>query len=364
MRKIYRKTNHSCQPPRHDRKEYSKPQVKYSVHLVINLKIIKQTVIKQKMEAVHVMLLSSMKESTAQQFTRMLGRVCTGVTRQQPHAYYLNFIHDTEAVEAYMNDPNNFASRTGTDGTVPHTTRKNYYNALQAYARIITPFNRDTYDFYKNKMMECNAMYKERSLEQRLEGEEADRWPTYEEFEQNVLMLDEMAKDDPDDLSLHLKWLLYNIYDELKDICVLRLDFVYSTRINITEGNCYQNGYLIFNDYKTHGTYGAHFIKLPDTLTQKIETSLRKWSRTHLFPKVVRKKIKDEAMSQPLASSFVKSAWVASFIPKTPTADDVRSTLTTRFFNTHLDILSRKKFANASMSSRDTMERFYYKVHE
>lgn len=315
------------------------------------------------MQGVEVMLLSSMKPNTAHMFTQMIGKVCKGVTRHQPHAFHLSFIHDTSAVETFLEDPANFRSRADDTDSVPHTTKKNYYNALQAYARVVVPFRQETYDFYRNKVMECNATYRDNSLQQRLEGKEVERWPTYEEFSENVRLLEELVGDNPDDVVDHMKWLLYSIYDGLKDTCVLRLDFVYSTRTSLAQGNCYDKGHLIFNDYKTHGTYGAKFIKLPEELVKKIETSLSKWPRTYLFPKLVRKKIKDEPMTQPGASQFVKSAWVATFIPKTPTADDIRSSLTTRFFNIHKDILSRESFANQSMSGRDTMERFYYKVH-
>ena len=95
-------------------------------------------------------------------------------------------------------------------------------------------------------------------------------------------------------------------------------------------------------------------------LSEILEDSYRRFPRRYLFP--VRTDT-NKPMVQANAARFVESAWILNK-EKGPSANDIRSALTTRFFLLNMDIVSRERFARRSMSNYQNMEAQYFKVHE
>lgn len=319
------------------------------------------------MEDLTILFMERMKPSTAALFSQRLDKVCKGLGLGEVSRSRLFFIHDTQRVEDWISDPRNLHSRNGPSTIVSVTTKKNYYNALQAGARVVIPYKQETYDFYQNKTHDCNAQVRETAYNQTLDNAETQRWPTYVEFMRNLEILDNEHTRKPWDDLIHLKWLLYSLYDSLKDTCVLRLDVVYTVRFGETDDedvNYLEGNKLVFNNYKTSDKYGQHVITLPTDMANKFKESWNEWPRDYLFPRIIHGQMMNIPMHQSEASKFVKSAWILSDSNKSPTADDVRSCLTTRFFHLNPDIMTRDRFARMSMSSRPLMEMYYYKVHE
>lgn len=224
----------------------------------------------------------------------------------------------------------------------------------------------------QDRIKRANNMRTGDNMQQRLMGHEEKRWKTSEELYENHKLLEQRAMQRPDKFMDHLKYLLYAVYIHMQDTCVFRLDLVHKmafgyrgddkpTPNQVRLGKRGELAAFILTEYKTSGTYGNKFIEATPELTGILEDSYSRFPRPYLFPC-------GHDMTKPMkpstASGFVKSCWV---LTKTddkgkPTADDIRSALTTRFFKQHPDLISRDRFAALSMSSTRTMEMNYLKL--
>lgn len=207
---------------------------------------------------------------------------------------------------------------------------------------------------------------------QRLDKREVGRWPSYEEVEANRDVLCRLWFSNSKKKCLHFKWLLYQLFCAMKDVCVFRLDVVYMTRL-VTEvpPEGFQDktvNYIVVGDtssvlymfhFKTSDSHGFKKIELVDEFHILLKESLRLFPRTWFVPSM---RDPHKPLSKPHASAFVKDCWVLDDRPDKPTADDLRSSITTRFFSTHQRIVERDVFASASCSSRPNMEMYYYKA--
>lgn len=225
--------------------------------------------------------------------------------------------------------------------------------------------------FYDGNIRELNAEKRDVDRTQTLAGREEQRWKSVEQLEANMDRLFTLSREAPLDATRHFRYLIYALYIYMKEVCAFRLDVVYSLRF--TAFDSYQNrayncivlpsdgvstGTLIMNDYKTSKSHGTVKLTLPSSLVSILSDSLTRFPRTWFVPST-------RDFSTPLhsshASRFVKQAWVLDSTDG-PTADDVRSAITTKFFAEHPGLIERDVFAFRSMSSRDTMERCYYKI--
>ena len=220
-------------------------------------------------------------------------------------------------------------------------------------------------------MKSSNDMKHSADKQQLLAGMEQDRWKGAVHLERNLKALTELSTRRPNDFLTHLRFLLYAICLGMKDICVFRLDLVYKTVIgfkgdtadatnHVTLGKTGEPATFTFTDYKTSSKYGENIIEAPMDVTATLEDSFRRFPRRFLFPQ---RSDYNSPMTHTNASSFVRSAWILTK-EKGPSADDIRSALTTRFYLLNTAIIPRERFARKSMTSPFVLEKNYYKIHE
>jgi len=257
-----------------------------------------------------------------------------------------------------------------------HDARINWCCVLKNAADMVDPESSDiglqpVRNFAREVTISSNLEKKDQNKQQKLMYQEVGRWKGAVDLERNLKALEEASKARPDDFLLHLRYLLYALYLGMKDICVFRLDVVYKTVIgykgdtadadnHVTLGRRGEPATFTFTDYKTTGHYGTTLTEAPKELSEILEDSYRRFPRRYLFP--VRTDT-NKPMVQANAARFVESAWILNK-EKGPSANDIRSALTTRFFLLNMDIVSRERFARRSMSNYQNMEAQYFKVHE
>lgn len=256
----------------------------------------------------------------------------------------------------------------------PHvSSRANYFKALVPLCRAFD-LSKEVRDAYSSAIHECNEVSSLEVREQRLDRREVGRWPTFGELSANLDALDALRHQRPNSKHVHLKYVLYFLYLSMKDICAFRVDIAYMCRLctmgspdDVDDGATNRialdpvhkwHALLFMVNYKTSGTYGSKVIPLSSECSVMLHESFEYFPRPWLITMF---HDRQSHMSQSGASTFVKNCWVLDDRPDKPTADDIRSSIVTRFFDAHPRIVDRDVFANNSCSSRQTMEMYYYK---
>jgi len=275
-------------------------------------------------------------------------------------------------IESWLRDPSNVKSRSG-DDTGKDVSKNTYYKALNAVCQAYIPGD-PVIEYYQNRMHEINEDAKEIDAQQDLTNMECARWPSPPEIIKNQRMLWTMTVLCPMSFYWFSRYLLYLLYVSMMDHCVFRLDVVYKTFVkhrgnfDITDANYDQLNFiryddkgscLVMNDYKTSDTHGTREIELSPVFHMMLMTSLNRFPRTWLFPDS-----NGEQMKQGMASRFVKTCWIADERENKPTADDIRTSLTTRFFILNDTYLKRDMFARNSLVTKDNMEFYYHKIND
>lgn len=257
-----------------------------------------------------------------------------------------------------------------------HDCRIMYCCTLKHVINMVDPTSQDG-DLNKIKaaitaiMKSSNDVKHSADKQQLLAGLEQDRWRGAVDLERNLKALTELSSQRPNDFLTHLRFLLYAICLGMKDICVFRLDLIYKTVIgykgdtadaanHVTLGKTGEPAIFTFTDYKTSAKYGENIIEAPMDVTATLEDSYRRFPRRYLFPQ---RSDYGTPMTHNNASSFVRSAWILTK-DKGPSADDIRSALTTRFYLLNSAIIPRERFARKSMTSPFVLEKNYYKIYE
>lgn len=226
----------------------------------------------------------------------------------------------------------------------------------------------EAYNILGGNIHKANTDKNSGTRQQTLDGSEQDSWKTVDQLEANMRALHVKVEQRPSDYGIHLKFLAYAMFLLLKDVMVFRLDLLYNTVVCLPDemdqhdiclvlDQAAQSVYLVFNNYKTSATYGRVRVNIPGDLNVILAGSFNMFPRSYLFTKL---SDRDSLMQQSTASSFLRSAWVLDGV--SPTAQNIRSALATRFFRIRGDVISRDAFAERSMVNRGTMELNYVKM--
>lgn len=300
------------------------------------------------------------RKSTADQYIRTLSRLSRDIGLNSPATY--DWICDEDTLPEIV--------RTLDGLTV--SGQLVAYAALMVVLCVLYDDNHSypvshAREIYDDKIKSLNKEKRETDNHQDLRGKEQGRWKSYDALERNTSELRRLSAEAPLDALRHFKFLLYALFIYMKDICALRLDVVYTTRLTSVPipGENYflippsGAGFLVMNTFKTSNRHGEVRLTLPTDFVVILRDSYDRFPRSWFIPS-------SRDYSLPLhvtnASKLVKQAWVLSKSSDGPTADDIRSAVTTRFFVNNPSIIARDAFAARSMSSRDTMERCYYKL--
>lgn len=317
------------------------------------------------------------RRSTAEQYVSKLLRLATVMavcSMVGPHYTEPNWkwLYKTDEIDEWLDDVENLCPRNGGD-CVSEGTKGSYYRALIAACDTFLddddPYN--PVDYYRELLGEVSRAQTEEAMNQRLRGLEEDRWPEPKLIEKNYKMLAVIFMN-TDSKIWHFRHMLYMLYMSMRDVCVFRLDVLYN--LQVVYGSQYDtdmkdtnymvlddaSGFLAMNYYKTSATYGTMIIPLHLNFVKTMKNSLIKFPRKYFISCL---RDSDVPMSQRWASKFVKGCWIVDDREKKPTADDIRSSLTTRFFVLNDSIRARDEFAKNSLSSRITMEMHYFKVN-
>lgn len=310
--------------------------------------------------------LKGIRKTTADQYASKLLRVYDVVG---PPLISLDWswLTNTRAVETFLRDQEDML-----DGT-----KSNYFKAVIAACDCFMPEERAVRDYYADRMTELNQREHRSAMHQDLRHKEVGRWPAPKEVEKNMYLLNVMYKSCPGVRIWDHRHLLYLLYTTMKDTCVFRLDVVYTTKVvkasdyyGKLDNPCNTHNYFVYDahgvtlamcHYKTSAKHGVKYIPLPKEFYDVFMLSLRTFPRTWFLPSV---RDPDLPMAQAQASLFVKECWLADSRINKPTADDIRSSLATRFWVLNDSIMARDRFADMSMSSRQTMEVYYFKVDD
>lgn len=259
--------------------------------------------------------------------------------------------------------------------------RISYYSALVVVINTLLPDLQGSdwetaFEYlriYERDMADATQERRREDTEQRLDRREKSRWRPLRALELNMNALRMRSEKQPNDPALHFRYLLYYFYVCMSSFCALRLDVVYTTKVffgfenvPVDESSNYfviaripqGQSKLILQDFKTSRSHGRMEFVLPADFAMELGNSLLRFPRKWFIPSA---RNYDLPMTQGNASRFVKQCWVRDDGDDAPTADDIRSAVVTSFFDDHPYLVERDVFAARSMSSRDTMERCYYK---
>lgn len=302
------------------------------------------------------------RKSTADQYIRTLNRLSVDVGLESPTPY--DWIYDEDVIPDITRT---LDTLTPSGQLVAYVALVVVLTAL--FSGVDSPPVKTARNIYDEKIKGLNQEKREMDRHQDLRGKEQNRWKSFEQLESNMTELERMSREAPLDPLRHFKFVMYALFVYMKDLCALRLDVVYTTRMTFTPlpGENYfllpplgtGSGFLVMNSFKTSKKHGEVKLLLPTELTALLKESFSRFPRDWFVPSSRDYKL---PLQSTHASRLVKQAWVLSKSSDGPTADDVRSAITTRFFANNPSIVARDTFASRSMSSRETMERCYYKV--
>lgn len=311
-------------------------------------------------------------------------------------SYWEWLFEDWERVEEWLDDPANIRSRGGTGGgleKVDSLSKRPYYAACLAMCEICGDERAEEAEaYYRERLAQENVAADERAAEQEIEGNEKERWVDWGSVERNAEKLGWIAalyrglwrnSGDAGQLQRARAWdmrsLVYDLYVAAADLCAFRLDVVYRTRVVDVDSS---QGYgekgegcgshfaysqknmtcqLHIVDYKTSKYYGTLTIPLSSAFLRRLLLSLSAFPREWFVCKYTDP---SRPLDQRSASKFLKDAWVLDGRKRRPGADDMRSSVVTRFFATNQSLHARQLFASLSGASVATMEKHYYKTRE
>lgn len=226
---------------------------------------------------------------------------------------------------------------------------------------MVTKLNRER---YKN--------YGENKLKDGLNTGGQLSWKDFDSLVKNRDRLAELSAERPLDYTLHLRLMVYETYVEMANQNTFRRDVFLTTRFGSPIDSGLSNNNLIFLEpdtgdvsfhfrtFKTVDTHGPIVLKATPKLATKIRESYDLFPRTYFISQL---RDFDKPMSASSCSQFVRSCWVLDSPNDIgPTADEIRSSIVTRFWDTHPVFNDRDAFARRSGSSFLEMSRCYFKV--
>ena len=319
--------------------------------------------------------------NTARQYAarlmRMKNILCPGEPRDLMRNW--SWMDDHERVEKALWDGTIIKGQNGNSSTEPRSVMA-YYCALVAAADAALPKKRETADWYRQGVKQCQTHNREHDRRQELETSRYEhlRWPMPADIINNLYALRDVydpaaTTDTKSDQYWTMRHLLYTLYVSMREQCVFRLDVVYKTRLLLPDSSPPEEpcSYfrvdprtnepvtLMLGDYKTRRSYGDQHLVMPRAFSDLLYHSMRRFPRTWFIPRACDA---DEPMTQPNASAFVKSCWIYDDREHKPCADDIRSSLATLFWFKHQRLVDTEAFARRSLTSRATMEASYYKT--
>lgn len=316
-----------------------------------------------------------LRQSTADMYAGSLWRLYDGLSAYDNTSEEWQFMRDIEGVEAWLADPDNVSGRGSTTSgpsrqhVVSDAAKAQYYKALVAGCLTFLDAENDeavikAVAYWRTQLSSINATANEKTKRQQLDGMEIGRWAKPNDIMRNAAVLEERWRAQPGNYKNHLGYVLYQLYTQMKDTCVFRLDVVYTLHVGVQEEedvNYITPDHIVMNNYKTSDRNGRVTIPLAPSLRDILRYSFNHFPRKYFITSV---RSYQKPLKQPNAANFVKQCWILDDRAHKPTADDIRSSLATRFFHLNIGILPRDVFATFSMSSRPTMEAYYFKINE
>lgn len=303
-----------------------------------------------------------LREVTADHYAQSFLRLSRDVTAVRAFRDY-DWLGDPKYIAEVMQHIRNTCSSGG---------QLNYLSVLKAAVECLSDTSGTYYEsirsFLGENIASLNNKRKLDDGENSLVSTERYSWKSYDDLLTNFEMLRGKQARKPLDFATHLRALVYSIFLHMKDICVFRRDLILTTRFGFaeqpfTEGNWIwlkpRGVSFVFNEYKTSDTYGQNIIDCPTELADELKDSYSEFPRSYVFPKI---HDRTAPMQPSHATKFVKSCWVLGPNSEGPNADNIRSALVTRYFDTHPMYNERVDFARRSGSSFDKFSRCYYKV--
>lgn len=219
-------------------------------------------------------------------------------------------------------------------------TKSNVYCALIA---LLDAPGTQAYDVYSAKLKEHNETERNNMEEQKLDGKEVDNWPSFPDIVANKNTLEPFTRE----------WFFYTLLLDMRDTCLFRRDILYNTYLHDgpAEGHILKNNppRLFIGHHKTSRTHGRRNFSLPPQFSDYINKTFG-----HLRPG-------DKVFTdnERTASHFVKSSWKLD--DRNMTMNYLRSSLATRFINTHPTYKQRAQFATNSGTSMYVLHAAYDK---
>lgn len=235
---------------------------------------------------------------------------------------------------------------------------------------MLALFVADAMGLFQDNIDMANAERHQQTIQQQLDGPEADTWKSVTELEANKRALQIRMEERPGDYKRHLQFLVYALVLGLQDVMAVRMEFFYKCAICQPEESQQHDIclvidmisstlYFVFNRYKTSAHHGSYKVEVPHDLSLILRMSVSVFPRNYLF---THQKNIFVPMSDKTASQFIQNSWV---LPGTgPTATNLRSAIATRFFRLHSAHLPRAEFAFRSGVTVDRMFQSYVKFED
>lgn len=252
-----------------------------------------------------------------------------------------------------------------------------YYVAILAYLSSIGEADTDLYNEYKKRLLNRTQRINADESLQRRSAKEEIAWASPIALRKNQLLLRKREELFPEDITTHLRALLYDFVCECgPEVAAFRLQAITTTKLLtpetmiledddlnyflIHESGIHEGSVLILNKTKVSQSRRTPPLQMPRSFHERLLASMKKFPREYFMCST--NNPARAPMSTSNASTFVKQSWILDDREQGPSENMIRSAFFTAYFLNHDNISERMKYAERSGTSLTRMEINYNKV--